>query len=69
MFEKTGNVPSADIAEVLGIPIDTITADIKTLFEKLAHETNQSKQDHSDSVELQNIKHKNTIKEIYARKN
>ncbi len=68
VFKTTGEVSTDAIGEALGLPTGTVTAEIRSLFEKLAAEAEEALKKFDRDVALEKLKNANTLSQIYARK-
>jgi hypothetical protein len=69
LFKSTGSVSTDIMSAILGIPVGSITADMKSLFTKLASETEKAEQQYEYSTALEKLKNSNSLQQIYAKKN
>lgn len=68
LFKSTGEVSTSAISEVLGLPVGTITAEIKSLFEKLTAQAEEAVKNHERDTQLEKLKNKHSLEQIKARK-
>lgn len=68
LFKSTGEVSTSAISEVLGLPVGTITAEIKSLFERLTAQAEEAVKNHERDTQLEKLKNKHSLEQIKARK-
>lgn len=79
LYQTSGEIPNDAVAQILGIPAGTVTAEMKKLMQQLAQERILAEEKyaqeekmtgikHGNDTELENLKHKHTIQEIQAKK-
>lgn len=68
LFKTTGEVSSDVISEILGLPLGTITAEMKSLFEKLTAQAEESVKNHERDTQLEELKNKHSLEQIKAKK-
>lgn len=68
LFKSTGEVSSAAIGEALGLPMGTVTAELKQLFEKLAAQATEAQNKYEHEIGLENLKNEHSLEQIKAKK-
>lgn len=68
LFKTTGEVSTSAISEVLGLPMGTITAEIKSLFEKLTAQAEEAVKNYERDTQLEELKNKHSLEQITAKK-
>lgn len=68
IFKATGEIPTEAVSAVLGLPMGTVTSEMKSLFARLAAETENAQKKYAHDMELENLKNSHTLQQINARK-
>lgn len=68
IFKATGEIPTEAVSAVLGLPMGTVTSEMKSLFARLAAEAENAQKKYAHDMELENLKNSHTLQQINARK-